>query len=201
MNYLIVGLDTGTLARWHQNVLTHDVDTATRIARSRAAAQGIDLVVAAVIGPNSSVAPGSDADHMRTPRAVPSRKQSRPAPPTGRRRLERAPDRRRGPRERTRPSPDVLRCSRARPASSDLRARRMVRRRSRASRSRHHAIRRMWKSATTPLASKEQRAGRGIVRLPAGSARVVGRAHCAAFRCSPADLQRRFVRSGAVRHK
>ena len=53
MTYLIVGLDRSTLARWHQNVLAHDIGSATRIARGRAAAQGIKLVVAAVIGPNS----------------------------------------------------------------------------------------------------------------------------------------------------
>lgn len=55
MTYLIVGLDRTTLARWHQNVLAGDLGTATRIAQARAAAQGINLVVAAVIGPNSCV--------------------------------------------------------------------------------------------------------------------------------------------------
>ena len=55
MTYLIVGLDRSTLARWHQNVLARDITTATRIAQARAAAQGIKLVVAAVIGPNSCV--------------------------------------------------------------------------------------------------------------------------------------------------
>ena len=55
MTYLIVGLDRKTLAPWHQNVLAADLGTATRIARDRAAAQGIKLVVAAVIGPNSCV--------------------------------------------------------------------------------------------------------------------------------------------------
>ena len=53
MTYLIVGLDRQTLARWHGNVLAGDVETATRIARVRAATQGVRLVVAAVIGPNS----------------------------------------------------------------------------------------------------------------------------------------------------
>lgn len=57
MTYLIVGLDRATLARWHQNVLARDVATATRIAQARAAAQGVRLVVAAVIGPNSAVLP------------------------------------------------------------------------------------------------------------------------------------------------
>ena len=55
MTYLIVGLDRTTLARWHQNVLARDIATATRIAHARAAAQGVRLVVAAVIGPNSAV--------------------------------------------------------------------------------------------------------------------------------------------------
>jgi hypothetical protein len=57
VTYLIVGLDRKTLARWHDNVLARDVPSATLIARARAAAQGITLVIAAVIGPNSSVVP------------------------------------------------------------------------------------------------------------------------------------------------
>ena len=55
MTYLIVGLDRKTHARWHENVSADDVGTAEGIARARAAAQGIELVVAAVIGPNSAV--------------------------------------------------------------------------------------------------------------------------------------------------
>jgi hypothetical protein len=55
VTYLIVGLDRSTFARWHENVLADDVTTATRIAQRRAAAVGINLVVAAVIGPYSSV--------------------------------------------------------------------------------------------------------------------------------------------------
>ena len=55
MTYLIVGLDQRTLVRWQANVLARDVGTATRIARARAAAQGVRLVVAAVIGPNSTL--------------------------------------------------------------------------------------------------------------------------------------------------
>lgn len=57
MTYLIVGLDQNTHARWHQHIRAADSRTATRIARARAAAQGIRLMVAAVIGPNSSVVP------------------------------------------------------------------------------------------------------------------------------------------------
>jgi hypothetical protein len=49
------GSTRNTHARWHENVLAGDIATATRIARARAAAHGIHLVVAAVIGPNSSV--------------------------------------------------------------------------------------------------------------------------------------------------
>jgi hypothetical protein len=55
VTYLIVGLDRATLARWHEHVMACDVVCALRIARERAAAQGVRLVVAAVIGPNSSL--------------------------------------------------------------------------------------------------------------------------------------------------
>lgn len=55
MTYLIVGLDRTTFAPWQRNVLAGDVNAAVRIGCARAAAQGIQLVVAAVIGPNSSV--------------------------------------------------------------------------------------------------------------------------------------------------
>jgi hypothetical protein len=53
--YLIVGVDRRTFAQWHGHVASSDVPTATRVARQRAAEQRIDLVVAAVIGPYSSV--------------------------------------------------------------------------------------------------------------------------------------------------
>jgi hypothetical protein len=55
MTYLIVGLDRRTLAAWHGHVLARDIATAKRCAHVRAAAQGIRLVIAAVIGPNSCV--------------------------------------------------------------------------------------------------------------------------------------------------
>ena len=55
MTYLVVGLDQNTFARWHQNVGAVDVPTAKEIAFSRARARGIELVIAAVIGPNSTV--------------------------------------------------------------------------------------------------------------------------------------------------
>ena len=55
VTYLIVGLDRKTYTKWHENVFADDIGTAKQIARSRATARGIDLVVAAVIGPNSAV--------------------------------------------------------------------------------------------------------------------------------------------------
>jgi hypothetical protein len=55
MTFLVVGLDRRTLAPWHRNILEHDVASAARAAVARAVADGIDLVVAAVIGPSSSI--------------------------------------------------------------------------------------------------------------------------------------------------
>ncbi len=55
MIYLIVGLDRHTLTPWRQNVRAADVAAALRIARTRAGAAGIELVVAAVIGPDAQV--------------------------------------------------------------------------------------------------------------------------------------------------
>ena len=55
MVYLIAGLDRSTFARWHSHVMAADVTDATRTARARAAAQGVELVVAAVIGPYGSL--------------------------------------------------------------------------------------------------------------------------------------------------
>ena len=55
MTYLIIGLDRQTLAPWHENVQAGDATAAMRVALDRAQARGIDLVVAGVIGPNSSL--------------------------------------------------------------------------------------------------------------------------------------------------
>jgi len=55
MTYLIVGLDRNTLTPWRRHVLAGDVTTAVRLGCARAAAQGVQLVVAAVIGPGSNV--------------------------------------------------------------------------------------------------------------------------------------------------
>jgi hypothetical protein len=70
VTYLIVGIDQTTLARWHRHVLARDVTTATRIARERAADDGVRLVVAAVIGPNSSVVPDAVAERPAVSRAA-----------------------------------------------------------------------------------------------------------------------------------
>jgi hypothetical protein len=55
MTYLVVGLDQSTFAPWHENVGAVDVPTARQVAFARAQARGIQLVIAAVIGPNSTV--------------------------------------------------------------------------------------------------------------------------------------------------
>jgi hypothetical protein len=54
---LIVGLDRRTLHPWHANVAADDVQSAKTTARARARRLGVDLVVAAAIGPCSSVLP------------------------------------------------------------------------------------------------------------------------------------------------
>ena len=57
MTYLVVGVDHATLAPWHQNISARSVARAVHEAVERAAAAGTDLVVAAVVGPNSTVLP------------------------------------------------------------------------------------------------------------------------------------------------
>jgi hypothetical protein len=59
---LVVGLDRRTLSPWHINVAADDVASAKIAARARARRVGIDLVVAAAIGPCSSVLPDPAAD-------------------------------------------------------------------------------------------------------------------------------------------
>jgi hypothetical protein len=51
--YLVIGVDRNTLAPWRASVRAGDAATAKEIARSRAGAAGIDLVVAAAIGPDT----------------------------------------------------------------------------------------------------------------------------------------------------
>jgi hypothetical protein len=55
VTYLIVGLDRATFTPWHRHVLARDIATAKRAAKVRAAAEGIRLEVAAVIGPGAYV--------------------------------------------------------------------------------------------------------------------------------------------------
>jgi hypothetical protein len=55
MTYLIVGVDRRTLTPWHANVLERDAASAARTALAHADTDGIDLVLAAVIGPNTTV--------------------------------------------------------------------------------------------------------------------------------------------------
>jgi hypothetical protein len=77
MTYLIVGLDRRTLAPWQENIRADDVRAGTRIALDHADAQGIDLVVAAVIGPNLSVLIGPHLS-VRTDPAVTGRRSYLP---------------------------------------------------------------------------------------------------------------------------
>jgi hypothetical protein len=51
--YLVVGLDRDTMTPWHANVRARDSAAAEEIARARARALGIDLVVAAAIAPDT----------------------------------------------------------------------------------------------------------------------------------------------------
>jgi hypothetical protein len=55
MTYLIVGLDRHTLAPWHENVQADDATVAARVAVGRARRVGVDLVVAAAVGPGANV--------------------------------------------------------------------------------------------------------------------------------------------------
>jgi hypothetical protein len=55
MTFLIVGLDRRTFAPWHRHIRERDVASAARAAVARAGADGIDLVVAAVLGPSASI--------------------------------------------------------------------------------------------------------------------------------------------------
>jgi hypothetical protein len=66
MTFLIVGVDRRSLIPWHRNVMARDVDAATQLARARASAEGVALVVAAVIGPGGAVA-GTTASETVVP--------------------------------------------------------------------------------------------------------------------------------------
>jgi hypothetical protein len=53
MIYLVIGIDRRTLVPWRENVRAGDIATAEEIARARAQAAGVDLVVAAAIAPDT----------------------------------------------------------------------------------------------------------------------------------------------------
>jgi hypothetical protein len=55
VTFLIVGLDRMTLAPWHRNVMAGDASSARRIGSGCAAREGVELIVAAVIGPGAAV--------------------------------------------------------------------------------------------------------------------------------------------------
>jgi hypothetical protein len=57
MIYLIVGVDQYSLAPWHETIGAGDVTTAKRVACAHAQARGVNLVVAAAIGPDATVIP------------------------------------------------------------------------------------------------------------------------------------------------
>jgi hypothetical protein len=61
VTYLIIGVDRDTHAPWHWHVLARSIAVATGMASARAAAHGIVLVIAAVIGPNSAVIPQAES--------------------------------------------------------------------------------------------------------------------------------------------
>jgi hypothetical protein len=77
MIYLIVGVDRQSFAPWHDQVAARDIGSAMSTACARARGRGCELVVAAVIGPNSTVlahpAPAFVADPIAAPMAAPSR--------------------------------------------------------------------------------------------------------------------------------
>jgi hypothetical protein len=70
MTYLVVGLDQSSFAPWHKNVTADDVTTAKEIAFALAGARGIQLVVAAVIGPNCTVLADPVQMHARWAQAA-----------------------------------------------------------------------------------------------------------------------------------
>jgi hypothetical protein len=70
MIYLVVGVDRSTLASWHENVHAVGASAAASIALDRAAGRGIDLVVAAVIGPHSNVVATQAQQQRAAPKAA-----------------------------------------------------------------------------------------------------------------------------------
>jgi hypothetical protein len=67
VTYLVVGIDRSTLAGWHSNIRADDARAAASMAIDSAGERGVELVVAAVIGPGLDVV-AAPAVH---PRAAP----------------------------------------------------------------------------------------------------------------------------------
>ena len=57
MIYLVVGLDRHTFLPWHAYIRARDVAAAKHDARARARETGVDLVVAAAVGPGLDFVP------------------------------------------------------------------------------------------------------------------------------------------------
>jgi len=70
VTYLIVGVDGRTHVPWHRHVLAPDAPAAHHLGRRRAADEGVELVVAAVIGAGGQVVPAApilERDEGRPP--------------------------------------------------------------------------------------------------------------------------------------
>jgi hypothetical protein len=70
MIYLVVGVDRSTLASWHANVHADDANAAMSLAIDRAGERGVDLVVAAAIGPGTNVVAAPADKAQIAPRAA-----------------------------------------------------------------------------------------------------------------------------------
>jgi hypothetical protein len=70
MTYLVVGVDRSTLASWHANVQADDARAAMSLAIDRARERGVDLVVAAAIGPGANVVATPAGERQIVPKAA-----------------------------------------------------------------------------------------------------------------------------------
>jgi hypothetical protein len=70
MTYLVVGIDRSTFAGWHANVQADGADAAMRLAIDRARERGVDLVVAAAIGPGTNVVVAPAGRPQAAPKAA-----------------------------------------------------------------------------------------------------------------------------------
>jgi hypothetical protein len=70
VTYLVVGIDRSTLAGWHSNIRADDPRAAASMAIDRAGERGVELVVAAVIGPGLDVLAAPAVHPRAAPRAA-----------------------------------------------------------------------------------------------------------------------------------